>query len=340
MIKIDGNFQEGGGQIVRTALALSAITGKPFTVSGIRAGRPVPGLKAQHVTCIKALQELCNAEIDSAKIGNTSLTFKPGNIVSKNLNINIGTAGSITLVMQALLLPLIFSKQPTTTSIVGGTDVAWSQPMDYFANIFCPLINNFAEITVKIKKRGFYPKGGGLATIILGPKNDPEPFNLIMHDELLGIKGKSFCSQSLRGLDVAERQIKSAKKHLEHITGVDIIPEYSKTLSSGSGIVLCANYPKTVIGADCLGKKGKPAEQVGEEAAKKLLQEINNGAVVDSLCADALIPFLAVAGGKIKTSKITKHTLANIYVAEKFLETKFEIDQYENIISAVKPSRS
>ncbi len=340
MIKIDGSFQEGGGQIIRTALALSAITGKPFTAEKIRNNRPVPGLKAQHVTCVNAVQQLCNAQAEGLKIGSESLTFRPEKLVPKDIDIDIGTAGSITLVLQSLLLPAIYSGQPVKIFLKGGTDVAWSQPIDYFANVFCPLIQNFVEVRVSTKLRGFYPKGGGIATVMVGPKKDFQPLELTSHDEILGIKGKSFASESLQGIDVAERQVNSAKKFLEHITSVEIIPEYSKTLSPGSGLVLWAEYPRTIIGADSLGKKGKPAEFVGEEAAKKLLEEINNGAVVDSLCADALIPFLAVAGGKIKTSKITKHTLANIYVAEKFLDTRFEIDNDECVISALKPSPS
>lgn len=333
IIHIDGNYQEGGGQIVRTALALSAITGKPFKATNIRSGRPVPGLKAQHITCVKALQELCNADVEGLKLGSESISFYPKKLQPKNLSIDIGTAGSITLVMQSLLLPLIFTKQETRITLKGGTDVPWSQPIDYFSNVFCRLIGNVADIKVQTKFRGFYPKGGGLAIISIFPKKEFGQFELISHEEILSINGNSFASDSLKGLDVAERQLNSAKNFLEQIAGLEIGIEYARSLSPGSGIVLWGTYNKTVIGSDALGKKGKPAELVGEEAAKKLIEEINSGAVVDSNAADSLIPFLGVAFGKIKTSKITKHTLANIYVVEKFLGVKFTIENKDNIIS-------
>lgn len=330
MLHIDGNVQEGGGQIVRTALALSAITGKPFRVTDIRKGRPVPGLKPQHLHCVKALQQLCMARTEGCEPGSTELVFYPGKLEPAHLSIDIGTAGSVTLLLQSLLLPAIHTQQPVTITLRGGTDVSWSQPIDYFSSVFAPLIRNVAVIKTELVKRGFYPKGGGLVNIHIQPNEIIDEFELESHDEILGIRGVSYATDHLQGLDVAERQKAAALKHLETVTGIDITLEYVSSPSPGSGIVLWAAYPKTRIGADCLGQKGKPAEQIGEEAALLLLEEINEGAVVDSRAADVLIPFLGVAKGAIKTSKITKHTLANIYVTEQFLGVTFKIE--ENVI--------
>jgi RNA 3'-terminal phosphate cyclase (GTP) len=332
MITIDGNYQEGGGQIVRTALALSTITGKPFIVQDIRKGRKEGGLKNQHLHCIKTLQHFCDAQVQGAFLGSERLVFIPNVLHTKDLNIDIGTAGSITLLMQSLLLPIFQGRQKIALSITGGTDVPFSQPIDYFMHVFLPCIQNFVDVHSELHQRGFYPKGQGNISFLIEPKRNPEPFDLVMHDEILGIKGISFASDDLKSVDVAERQTNAAKHLLESIAEVNIQTVYGKTQSPGSVIVLWAEYADTKIGADALGERGKSAEHVAKEAAKKLSDEIQEGAVIDSNCTDSLIPFLGLVGGSIKTSKITKHTLANIYVTKKFLDVHFEIK--ENMITA------
>ena len=146
MISIDGSWGEAGGQIVRTALALSTITQKPFEVYDIRKGRKDSGLKNQHLYCVKSLQELCNADAEGAELGSLSLKYYPKKLVAKNLNIDIETAGSITLLLQALLLPTMFVSKPITLTIVGGTDTKWSMPFDYFNNVLLPQLQRFAKI--------------------------------------------------------------------------------------------------------------------------------------------------------------------------------------------------
>lgn len=318
------NGMEGGGQLLRTALALSTLTGQPFRMTNIRAKREQPGLKAQHLTCILALKELCNAKTDGAELGSTELLYIPGEMTSKSLDADIGTAGSITLLLQAILLPCTLAKKPRKLTITGGTDVPWSMPIDYFTHVLIPHYKRYADIKVKLLKRGYYPKGGGTIELTIKPAHTSTPFNLITKEPLITIKGISHASKDLATARVAERQAQEAEKHLRQYKA-NITAEYSDTPSTGSGITLWAVHGKEEtnflknIGADALGEQGKQAELVGKEAAEKLLLELSRNAPVDRHLADNLVPLMAVcAPSSITTTEITEHTKTNIEVAEAF----------------------
>jgi RNA 3'-phosphate cyclase len=331
MIEIDGNYQEGGGQILRTALALSTLTQKPFVMKNIRKGRCEPGLKTQHFCGIDSLQRLCDAEVKGLKMGSTEIEYIPHEISKSSMEINIGTAGSITLLMQSLLIPCIFAKHPISLKVTGGTDVQWSQPIDYFQHVFLPSIKRFAKIEFKLIQRGYYPRGGGIVDIKIIPQHDYhnvmiEKFGLLNQGKLMQINGLSHASIDLKNADVAERQADAASKLLEKLP-LKIETEYCEAFSTGSGITLWAEFPNSLIGGDGLGKRGKKAEDVGREAAINLLAEMKTLAPVDQYLADQLIPFLAIAKGSFMTSRITPHTLSNIYVTEKFLDVKFRINK-------------
>jgi len=351
MVTLDGSYLEGGGQIVRTALALSTITPKVFEVNDIRKGRNKPGLKNQHLFCIKALEQLCNAQTEGAELGSTYLKYYPGKIKPQTISIDIGTAGSITLLLQSLLIPSIFAPKKVRLKITGGTDVSWSPQFDYFNNVIIPQLRKYADIEVSLLKRGYYPKGGGKVDIKIKPKfnleniNEAPKINLTEQHNIVQIKGISHASLDLQKANVAERQAKSAKLFLNKLNcPIQIQTQYQDTLSTGSGITLWAIFSKDPeemdinnpirLGADVLGERGKRSEDIGKEAAEKLLKEIESKTPVDEHLADNLIPFLAVIGGKIKTSKITNHTLTNIYVCEQFLGKVFEVDKENNLIEA------
>ena len=363
MIKIDGGYLESGGQIARTALALSTITKKPFEICDIRKGRQEPGLKNQHLHCVKALQELCNAEAEGAEIGSTFLKYSPKKIIAKNLNIDIETAGSITLLMQALLLPSIFVSKPIAISIIGGTDTKWSSNFDFFNNVFLPQLQRFARIESKLLKRGYYPKGSGKVEIKISPKfklNDFSGFdefhahlkqsinqyNLTEQYHLIQIKGISHASKNLENVKVAERQAASSQKILKqkYYVPIQITSEYQNTLSTGSGITLWAIFSKNIndidennpirLGSDSLGEREKSAESVGQEAAVNLIKEIESKAPVDKYLADQLLPFMALAGNsRIKVSEITSHCRTNIYTIQQFMGEIFKVDENKKIIS-------
>lgn len=362
MIKIDGSFLEGGGQITRTALALSTITQKPFEVTDIRKGRSTPGLKNQHLHCVKALESLCSAKTEGNSLSSVSLKYSPNEIKSKNLKVDIGTAGSITLLLQSILIPSIFADKPLKITITGGTDTKFAQPFDYFNEVFLPQIRRFADIEVKLIRRGYYPQGNGRIELKIKQKfrlNDFNNFNdfhaylkettpkinLIEQHHLIQIKGISHASLDLQKATVAERQAKAAGFILKNKYGcpVNIETSYSETLSTGSGITLWAVFSKQKdeidfnnpirMGADSLGERGKRAETVGQEAASNLIKEIESKAPVDHYLSDQILPFMALtSSSKIKTSKITNHCKTNIYVIEQFLGKTFEVDEREKII--------
>ena len=361
MIDLDGNHGEGGGALVRVALAISTITHQPFDVRDIRKGRKDSGLKNQHLYCVKSLQELCNAGAEGAELGSLSLKYFPKKLISKNLNIDIETAGSITLLLQALILPAMFVSKPITITIRGGTDTKWSPSFDYLNNVLLPQLQRFAKVEAKLLKRGYYPKGGGRVEMNINPKiklNDFDNFNdfhahlkeniqkyyLNEQHNLIQIKGISHASMNLQQAKVAERQADSALRILKQKYNIPIsmINEYQDTLSAGSGITLWAIFSKNKndidennpirIGSDSLGEQGKKAEIVGEEAADNLIKEIESRAPVDRNLADQILPFMALVGGYIKISEITNHARTNIYTIEQFMGNIFKVDEKDKIV--------
>ena len=213
-IELDGSHGEGGGAILRQALALSMATGKGFRIINIRKGRCNPGLAPQHLAGVNAAKDLCSAEVKGHAIGSTELSFKPGEIKAGRYRINIGTAGSITLLLQSLLLPSIFSGKKISFHITGGTDVNWSQPYDYFKFVFLPQMKRYADIEANLFKRGYYPRGMGEVKLTVQGKftlNDDIPsILLIKQKKLLQIRGVSHASIDLENARVAARQAESA----------------------------------------------------------------------------------------------------------------------------------
>ncbi|MFC1801559.1 RNA 3'-terminal phosphate cyclase [Nanoarchaeota archaeon] len=349
-MKIDGSYGEGGGQIIRTALALSTITGKSFKAVNIRRGREEPGLKAQHLACITALKQICGAETNSVEVGSEVLEYKPGKIKSGTYQIDIGTAGSITLLLQAVLLPCFFAPRKVTLKITGGTCGKWQAPAEYFQNVLLPHLFKLAEkIDFKILKRGYYPKGGGQIELAVSPKKGLEnvqTINLVSRGDLMQIKGVSYAARALEKAQVAERQAKATRKLLgRYEVPINITKEYGESLNPGSGIVLWGVFSSDDhqnpirLGANGLGERGKPSEKVGEEAALGLIKEIDSETVVDSHLSDQLIPFMGLLpGSQIKVASVSKHCESNIYAVEKFLDVKFEIK--DGLISIRKQRKS
>ncbi|UCF93020.1 MAG: RNA 3'-terminal phosphate cyclase [Desulfobacterales bacterium] len=354
MLHLDGSYQEGGGQLLRTALALATLTRTPFRIEKIRHNRSQPGLKNQHLACINALKQLSNAEVKGARLGSPAIEFFPGKVAHSRLTLDIGTAGSITLLLQSLLLPCLFADHNVRLKIKGGTDTKWSIPMDYFTHVIRPLFSPFARIEIGAMQRGFYPRGQGLVDLTIKPGDsldDHENFEaLVTHvrqhhsrwcltakTELTKVEGISCASEQLRAAQVAERQAEGAARKLRQRGPVKIETEYCRTASPGTVITLwITNQDRRVlVGADALGTKGKPAEAVGAAAAEKLLKIINSDAAVDHHLADNLIPLLALTRGIIRTDQITGHIRSNIYVCEKFLNVSFRVDERNKLLEAV-----
>ncbi len=323
MIEIDGSFGEGGGQIVRTAVALSAVTGDPVRITRIREGRKKPGLSPQHVTAISALAAVAEAEIEGSKPGSAEVTFRPGEIRGGERKVDIGTAGSITLLMQCLLPALVFADSPATLTVRGGTDVKWSPTIDYLSQVALPA---FAEFGVRARlscqRRGYYPRGGGVATL----KVDP---GALRRADLLasgpgGVEGVSHSSNLPQ--HVAERQSEAAARVLLR-AGFDaqIRCETENVPSTGSGITLWSDRK----GASALGERGLRAEKVGASAAEEMVAELGSKAAVDRYLADQLVPYLALAGGSYSAPQISRHASTNIWTVTRFLDVEISAEMGE-----------
>lgn len=321
---IDGSYGEGGGQILRTSVALSAVSGKPVEIKNIRKGRPKPGLSAQHVRAVEGLARICDAEVSGCSPGSTSLSFTPGKIKGGNYEMDIGTAGSISLFLQCLMPALMYAPGTVRIKISGGTDVQWSPSIDYlrFVTIRALRMIGF-ECDIKLLRRGYYPRGGGCVEAVFNPSG-LKSANFDTNNCTL-VEGISHSS----GLPshVANRQAASAMKLLgENGYNSNIITEVNKYPSTGSGITLwCGN-----MGGIGLGKPGLKAQKVGCNAAQELLDELMSCAGVDEYLADQLIPYLALASmGSFTTQIISKHTKTNIWVTEQFLAVKFKIQELD-----------
>ncbi len=332
---LDGS--EAGGQFVRTACALSAVTGKPVTVKNIRGARPEPGLKIQHIEGIRALGELCSAEISGLEKGSRLLEFAPRKFSEKDLEIKVSTAGSIGLVLQALLIAAVkFEKEVKISFNGGGTWGKWAPPVLYLEKILFPLLGCENSIIIDYRKDGFYPVGGADIEVVVKPLK-PKEINLLEKGKLLEIKIFSIASESLKKASVAERQAQAAEFFLAEKFSVPIAAEkkYVPSASAGSGVLVAGKYENSLLGGDAIGEMGKKAEEVGREAAKNFLSE--TGGAVDRHSADMLLPFMAFAGkGSFMTSKITHHIISNCQVIEKFLPVKFGIDSEKNIVNVKK----
>jgi RNA 3'-phosphate cyclase len=322
MIEIDGSYGEGGGQILRTAVALSAFLSTPCKITGIRHGRPKPGMRPQHLAGVQAVAGLCRAEVRGLQINSQEITFKPREIAGGELRIDIGTAGAIGLVIQTLMLPGIKASSPLQLTITGGTDVLWAPTVGYLTKVTFPILEKIGYRTeMTVIKRGYYPRGGGEVSVKL-KSGDLSPLQLLDPGEIQMIRGRSHASEALRDRRVAERQPEAAMKVLtKSAFPTEIEVEYGPTKSPGSGIDLWALAENTVLGSNALGARGKRAEQVGAEAATSLLRQVESGATLDEWMGDQILPFLAVAEGEsaISVPSITDHLKTNLWLIDQFL---------------------
>ncbi|MBN2567666.1 RNA 3'-phosphate cyclase [Candidatus Woesearchaeota archaeon] len=360
---LDGSYGEGGGQILRTALAFSALSGSPIIVENIRHNRPKTGLAAQHLATVEAYRLLCGAEIEGAAIGSERLVFRPGRMRKGSYEFAIGTAGSVTLLLQSLLIPAIaICAQDTKArrgfrfTVTGGTDVAWSMPADYLANVLVPHLRRWAEVDIVIERRGFFPKGGGRVVATVRPRRhgpeeasqEPRPLRLDRTDlHLHAIRGRVVAELSLASGEVAERAARALRHSLCYGCPVSVDIQYAEAASPGvvatAWAVLSASdddadhLDPIVVGADALGERGVPGEQVGSACADTLKEAIDAGTATDVFLADNLLPYLALFGGAYTVPRMTDHLRSNRYVIGQFLGDVFSVDEQNKRIAASAP---
>ena len=277
------------------------------------------------MTAVKAVAALSDAETSGLQIGSTELFFAPRKTMSGSFRFDVGTAGSISLVLQALMPAAAFSSGETEFEITGGTDVRWSPTIDYVQFVILPMLAKLGYTAeLKLIRRGHYPKGGGRVSVKVQPCKGLRSLVLNQRSDIKMVHGVSHCVKLPS--HVAQRQASAAQELLKKLDSVNVLirletypPETDPHLAPGSGIVLYTGEEcHTVLGADRVGERGKPAEEVGREAANQLTQEVKSGAPVDMHMSDILIPYLAVADGKseFRTSQITMHAITNAKMAE------------------------
>lgn len=315
MIEINGATGESGGQIIRTALSLAAITQKSVRIFNIRAGRSNPGLRPQHLTACKAVRNVCRGTLEHAELGSSQLIFNPGKIIGGKYEFNIGTAGSVTLVAQTLLPLLLFATKPSTLRIIGGTHVMKSPSFDYFNEVFLSALAKFgAESSTRMLRPGFYPKGGGEIELHVKPTelhscSSWEPGD---HPRVI-IR----ISQLPVHIAVREKKIFIQNK-IEDVR----VREEPPALDTGNALLVWQGF-RGVYG---LGEKGKRAETVAQEALNEFRGEQSN---VDKHLADQLLLYAALAegGSSFSTSQFTNHLKTNAEIIQKFLpERKISLE--------------
>lgn len=327
MITIDGSV--GYGQVLRTSIALSSLTLKPIRIINIRKNRPKPGLMAQHLTGVKIAGEFTNAKIRGLKLYSTELEFIPKSYNFRSRKINIGTAGSIALLLQTLTPLLIFADNELTLEIVGGTAGLGAPTIQYIQYVTFPILNKLGipSPSIEIIREGFYPKGQGKVKITFYPTKKINPIKLLERGGINCIKGVSVVGSLPE--EITKRQANSAKKVLieNNYVNVEIKKKTVDTASPGTSITLWAECEKSILGADTIGEKGKRAEKVGEDVANELINSLNSGAPLDKYMADQILSFLVFANGnsEIVVEELTEHCKTNIHVIENILNVKFNV---------------
>ena len=325
-IEIDGEFGEGGGQIIRSAVTLSAITGKPVEIENIRKNRKVPGLRPQHLLGVKILSKICQAKVEGLYVNSTSLKFFPSQGLNLDLQEDIGTAGSIPLILQVLTPAVSLMKNSLKLSIIGGTDVPWSPTSDYTKYVLAEAFSRIGiNFTYDIKRRGYYPKGGGLVETQIQPCKTLNPISFI---ERKTIFAKLLCVYSHISKEIIQKEIEDAKNILTK-NGFDceISIKEDNALDKGCSILIFSNDANSVTGSD--GIYQKSINGLGESVAKKFI-ESNLG--VDLSLSDMLVvPLSLIKETSVyRVKQITKHLETNLFVASKITGCKYGIGKIDD----------
>jgi len=334
MIEVDGSA--GGGQVLRSALTLSMLTGESVAVADVRGDRPEPGLKAQHLTAVETAAAVCDADLNDGdvsdadvsdgdsgsgvELGSETVVFEPGAPTGGSYRADIGTAGSVALLFDTLLPLAPVIDEPLALTATGGTDVKWSPPLDYYRSVKLPLLRSFGlAAAVDVERRGFYPRGGGEATLRLWP-SEPRTLDLAEPGPVTRARVYSTATADLADADVAERQATAAVSGLDE-AGIETTERrttYVESASAGSVVVVRVDRERGVAGLDAYGERGKPAEDVAATALADLESVTAPGIAVNAHLADQLAVVLATVGGTVAVPRVTDHLESSLDLLAAF----------------------
>jgi len=328
-VHIDGAAGEGGGQVLRTSLALSIITGRSFEITRIRAGRAKPGLARQHMACVEAAQAISAANVDGNHLGSQQLRFSPGACVPGDYRFDIGTAGSTTLVLQTVLMPLLLAEGPSRVTIFGGTHNPMAPPVEFLQETFLPQIARMgAQVSLDCECAGFYPGGGGKIVATIAPVERFEAYRLLEAGALQSITATARLSRLPD--HIAERELKVVQQKLklpgEHMR----ILHWDKAGGPGNVVQIAVAHEAIREVFTGFGEKAVAAEKVATGVARAVQAYRRSKAPVGEHLADQLLlPMALGRGGRFRTGPLTPHTRTNMRTIEAFIETGFETEQVD-----------
>ncbi len=328
-LTIDGSMGEGGGQILRSSLTLSLVTGTPFRIEGIRAGRKKPGILRQHLTAVNAATEVGKATVNGGGIGSTELSFSPRTVDAGDYHFAVGTAGSATLVLQTVLPALLTASRPSTLVLEGGTHNPFAPPFDFLEKVYVPLVRRMGpRLELTLERHGFYPAGGGRFRVGVEPVERLTPLELHERGAVKGRRARALVANLPRG--VAEREIKTVQKKLSW-EPKDLDVEEIKS-SPGPGNVLSIELEMEHLTEvfTSFGQLGVNAETVASKAVRETRGYLLSSAPVGEYLADQLLVPLALAGGgSFRATTLSRHTKTNIEVLKMFLHLDIDVTRHD-----------
>ncbi|MEW6159441.1 MAG: RNA 3'-terminal phosphate cyclase [Verrucomicrobiota bacterium] len=327
MITIDGSEGEGGGQILRTSLALSLITGRPFRMDRIRARRQKPGLLRQHLTAVEAAKTVGCAEVSGASLNSQTLEFRPGVVTPGNYRFAVGTAGSATLVLQTVLPPLLMASGRSTLILEGGTHNPLAPPFDFLARSFVPLLNRMGpQIELELKAPGFFPAGGGRFHARIDPAKKLAPIHLLERGAIVRRRARIWLSKL--PVNIAERELEVIRDALHPRADESTVENVAYPKGPGNAVILEIEAEHVTAVFAGFGERGRPAEDVARNAIAAAQNWMHAGVPVDEHLADQLlIPLALAGGGGFRTTMPSLHCITNAAMIQRFLPSPIQIKQ-------------
>jgi RNA 3'-terminal phosphate cyclase (ATP) len=326
LLQIDGNTGEGGGQILRTSLALSCITGQPVHIENIRAKRDKPGLLRQHLAAVNAAVAISHAQVEGNALGSQTLSFRPGKIHSGEYRFVVGSAGSALLVLQTILLPLLHADAPSTVTLEGGTHNTWAPPFPFIEQAFLPLLREMGyKAEVRLERAGFYPAGGGIVVATLTPGGKRHALDIGPRTEILQRVATGIVAHLPRA--IAETEVARIREKLELTDADTVVLELDDAPGVGNAVYLNLRTARLTEVFTAFGERGKPATFVADEVvteARRFLKS-EHAAVGEHLADQLLLPMALAKGGVFTTLTPTSHTQTNIEIIRRFLSVDFSL---------------